>query len=421
MESKHNSPSHSSSPSVQEPPPSSSFTSTEIELIKEIQESWMAKNTCFDFDFLNARNSQNYSDGQSRTSVASVKVFNTYRDDVERLSFLEQKLLNAVQIMIHDWTENIVQEKSDDNDCSKELVMKWFDKLISLHSKQERAYHTFCHIEEMFGFVDLFFRNNQHAEKQQQQHYGGDNDNVIKQEEEENIHYDNKLYYALISICIFFHDAIYDAKSSTNEEDSLNLYKTFEKELFQHIMQKNFHDEDTWTSKDSHVNMRIEPKTKAIPQLPWKYSTKVSLFILATKSHNLDNVDLCGHEDHKECLKYLKLFLDADMAVLGKDHNAYDHYASLIRKEYIHVPHDVYCEKRAEVLQSFVSVVSNVAKEKTDVSDKNVSINREKAQSNKTRYIFASKIMREALEKRAINNLQREIGGLKQGKIPRFS
>ena len=47
-------------------------------------------------------------------------------------------------------------------------------------------------------------------------------------------------------------------------------------------------------------------------------------------------------------------FLDADMAVLGKQPAAYDHYAALIRKEYQHVPHDTYCEKRADILESFL-------------------------------------------------------------------
>ena len=118
------------------------------------------------------------------------------------------------------------------------------------------------------------------------------------------------------------------------------------------------------------------------------------------------------------CLKYLKLFLDADMAVLGKESNAYDHYAALIRKEYIHVPHDLYCEKRAEILQSFVTILLKTVEENKDDSDNKLHNSDKKVQDKKVRYIFASKIMREALERRAVNNLQREIKGLKQGQIP---
>ena len=50
-------------------------------------------------------------------------------------------------------------------------------------------------------------------------------------------------------------------------------------------------------------------------------------------------------------------FLDAALAVLGKQPAAYDHYAALIREEYQHVHHDTYCENRADILESFLGEV----------------------------------------------------------------
>jgi predicted metal-dependent HD superfamily phosphohydrolase len=89
--------------------------------------------------------------------------------------------------------------------------------------------------------------------------------------------------------------------------------------------------------------------------------------------------------------------LDADMSVLGKEPKAYDAYASMIRREYIHVPHQVYCEKRSDILQSFLG----------DLEDE-----------TKSKSIYLSNDMRSALETQAISNLRREISSLRSGIIP---
>eukprot|EP00567_Pseudictyota_dubia_P013527 CAMPEP_0197446618 /NCGR_PEP_ID=MMETSP1175-20131217/11527_1 /TAXON_ID=1003142 /ORGANISM="Triceratium dubium, Strain CCMP147" /LENGTH=106 /DNA_ID=CAMNT_0042977765 /DNA_START=306 /DNA_END=623 /DNA_ORIENTATION=+ len=80
------------------------------------------------------------------------------------------------------------------------------------------------------------------------------------------------------------------------------------------------------------------------------------------------------------------------MSVLAKEPGAYDVYAGLIRREYVHVDKDVYCSKRAEVLTSFLQ---------------------------NGRPIFACEAMREAgLEERARKNVEREVRLLKEGVIP---
>jgi len=92
------------------------------------------------------------------------------------------------------------------------------------------------------------------------------------------------------------------------------------------------------------------------------------------------------------------------MSVLGKSKLAYDSYASLIRKEYRHVPHDVYCERRAEILESFLVSHDPNIPSSGDLSAR--------------RTIFATQCMMAALEWRARENLRREIDSLRNRVIP---
>ena len=126
-------------------------------------------------------------------------------------------------------------------------------------------------------------------------------------------------------------------------------------------------------------------------------------FIIATKSHLIDsssNKFLATDENgatnlNRYLSQILSAFLDADMAVLAKDSDAYRVYSSLIRKEYIHVPREMYCQKRSEILQSFLE-------------DSN----------GKVKSIFANDKMRRWFEQKARQNLLEEIAMLKVGVIP---
>ena len=145
----------------------------------------------------------------------------------------------------------------------------------------------------------------------------------------------------------FFHDAVYDPTSSTNEADSAVLFENFVK----------------------------AQGTTASPSC-----LLVSAYISATTAHNVS-----GSTDPS-----LKLFIDADMAVLGKSPAAYDNYAGLIRLEYRHHERDKYCEGRSKVLGSFLEVER----------------------------IFASDAVFEQCEGRARANVEREIEQLKRYVIP---
>ena len=289
-------------------------------LKEELDCSWMRKNQDFTFD----------------------------QKDLVRVSRIHQRWDSVISNILLQLNLSSSYEQDNTQDTSK----RWISTLMILHSHPDRHYHTLAHLEEMFGYLDII---------------------LFKDSQKSDIQKDDKwsLLMTATLLSVFFHDAIYDAKSGTNEEDSVSLFQTFMAELL------------LCTSSTSNDN-RIDK---------WPGSIIVEQFIMATKSH--DTKDLDNTTDTDE-LFFLQLFLDADMSVLGKDPEAYDAYASMIRKEYIHVPHQVYCDKRSDILQSFVG----------DLEDK-----------GKSKSVYLSKDMRDALETQAISNLRREISSLRSGII----
>ena len=106
-------------------------------------------------------------------------------------------------------------------------------------------------------------------------------------------------------IAALYHDAVYDPKSATNEEDSVAFML------------------------EAHAEMGVEP-LKGIAEL-----------ILATKTHRAETP---GQE----------MLLDADLAILGALPDRYDEYARAIREEYAHVPDEAYRPARAAILRGFL-------------------------------------------------------------------
>jgi predicted metal-dependent HD superfamily phosphohydrolase len=166
----------------------------------------------------------------------------------------------------------------------------WFERLWNLHAEPWRHYHTAVHLEEMVQYLGLVQGATQYLSSLSQQ-----DDQTIR-------------------LSIFFHDAIYDPKSATNEEDSAQLFQSFA---------------DQAGLATTHPSL----------------VTNVNQYILATKKHVVSS-------DNSFPLAF---FLDLDMAVLGKQEAAYQSYAALIRKEYSFVDRDEYCSKRAQVLEQFLA------------------------------------------------------------------
>jgi predicted metal-dependent HD superfamily phosphohydrolase len=127
-------------------------------------------------------------------------------------------------------------------------------------------------------------------------------------------------------------------------------------------------------------------KTNEELDLPANTKSIVVTLIQATEKHQ---VVPPGDDDHVVEESLQQVFLDLDMAVLGKRTDAYLAYAALIRQEFDFVPRDVYCEKRAAILGSFLQQPR----------------------------IYPSNLFHHALEEQARRNLQTEIDMLNRGII----
>lgn len=116
--------------------------------------------------------------------------------------------------------------------------------------------------------------------------------------------------YNNIMFSVFYHDIIYDAASKSNEEKSADLAKKRLKLL-------------------GLKNENIQP---------------VYDQILATKSHK---------KSEDEDTNFL---LDADLSILGKEHQIYLKYTKQIRKEYSIYPDFLYKPGRKKVLEHFLQM-----------------------------------------------------------------
>ena len=206
----------------------------------------------------------------------------------DQMKYLRTKWDRACNVL---WDTHKVLEPSYHQRRNK-AFNNWFDRLVCKYSEKQRKYHTLIHLLEMFQYLDLTFNSM----------------NEICDEKEE--------YYHALVMAIFFHDAVYDPRSNSNEDDSAILYLNFVA--------------DVCSEQNGVLHDRI------------------SKYIIATKHHIIP--DSFSNDI------YLKLFLDIDMSVLAKTSDAYWAYSSSIRQEYLHVNHDVYCSKRSEILTNFLSV-----------------------------------------------------------------
>ena len=218
----------------------------------------------------------------------------------------------------------------------------WFRRIYELHTEQGRYYHTVVHLWELFELLDILIESLETSSK----------------------------WYVAMAWSVFFHDAIYDPKSNRNEKDSAELFRAFVEDCME-------------TAMDTTVFDAAET------------------MILATEKHKVmtpsEASRTLSEKDELEEIRMQKHFLDMDMAVLGKENEAYLKYAALIRKEYEFVVHDVYCSKRAEILETFLG-------DKSEAGDK--------------KCIYLTESFSGAFEARARENLRNEIRLLRSNTIP---
>lgn len=154
---------------------------------------------------------------------------------------------------------------------------RWLDVLRGHYSADDRHYHNLRHVAEMLRLLEQF--------------------------EASVVDYD------AVRFAVWFHDAVYDTRGKTNEEESAAL------------------------------------AARALDELcaPPERAEAVRRLILATKRHEAE----VGVPD-------VGLFLDADLSILGAHAETYLAYSEAIRREYSWVPDDAYREGRLKVLTNFL-------------------------------------------------------------------
>jgi len=269
---------------------------------------------------------------------------------------LEQRwndLILATATSVSSTGNSVRRDVSDINSskCSylpaSETSEFWFRNIYNRHTSCARYYHTVVHLWEMFELLDIVISGLGMCE-----------------------------WYVPMAWAVFFHDSIYDPKSNRNEKDSAEFFRQF----FGACMSK--------TMKNVTFDIALT-------------------MILATEKHKvIPRSEAMSTEDKMMEVAMQEYFLDIDMAILGKHQDAYFNYAALIRKEYEFVSHNVYCSKRAEILETFL-----VGKISTADSGSN-------NHSMETEYIYLTESFRAAFEDRARANLREEIKLLRANTIP---
>lgn len=176
--------------------------------------------------------------------------------------------------MLTDTFLQLVTKYSKDHELANNLWLEIFTK----YSEPKRHYHTITHLERLI--TDL------------------------KEVKAEIKDWETTLFAA------FYHDVIYKASSSSNEEDSAKLAK-------QRLTEIDY---------------------------PAERITKCMIMIMATKSHNVSTDNDTN------------LFTDADLAILGQSPEDYYEYSENIRKEYTTYPDFIYNSGRKKVLQQLLQM-----------------------------------------------------------------
>lgn len=280
-------------------------------------------------------------------------------------------------------SDNRNPQPSVDTATTKAISMlsnQWFEKVTAMYNEPHRAYHNMTHVEDVLSSLDYLM-------------------------EEEDVHCNEQasVDVAITTFAAFFHDVVYNPKSATNEKDSAELFVQFASALWEVVisLSSSILNEETATA-----GIRAEGMSAKIEECIIATATHINSSTQANETNNI----------------LLATFLDADMSTLGRSEEAYDKYAGCIRKEYVFVERDVYCQKRAEILESFLPIEDDEDTKKGDTGSADVPTSKATSSTEGTKkqheFIYATKKGREQWETQARRNLKREIGMLRQGIIP---
>lgn len=158
------------------------------------------------------------------------------------------------------------------------MIEKFWDEIEANYSHPKRHYHTLQHLENLL--------------------------NVLKGVK------DKISDWNVLLFTLFYHDAVYNALKSDNEEKSADL------------------------AGDRMLDLSV----------PSGLIDRCRKQILATKKHEVNPDNDANY------------FTDADLSVLGQDWNIYSAYAQNVRKEYSVYPDLLYKPGRRKVLQHFLNM-----------------------------------------------------------------
>jgi predicted metal-dependent HD superfamily phosphohydrolase len=157
-------------------------------------------------------------------------------------------------------------------------VLARLNELVAAYTGPERHYHDLRHIAALLSLADA-----------------------------EAARFADK---ASVELAIFFHDVVYDARATTNEQESADLARRTLRQL----------------------GMSATRYERVARLVEWTAH--------ATNSAAPDDPDTVR-------------FLDLDLAILAAPAAEYDAYAAAIRREYAHVPDAAWRKGRAKVLRAF--------------------------------------------------------------------
>ena len=178
-------------------------------------------------------------------------------------------------------------------DRAQELLERWraawrelgaaadealFAKLVARYTEPHRRYHTMRHLQECFDAFDTALGEAEHP--------------------------------AEVELALWFHDAIYDAKSQDNERRSAE-----------------------W-ARASIVDAG----------LPAEVGERVHAMVMATR-----------HDAAIPDTRDARILVDVDLSILGARRGRFDEYERQVREEYAWVPESVFARSRRDILERFLA------------------------------------------------------------------
>ncbi len=296
----------------------------------------------------------------------------------------------------------------NDDGIISSFSQKWYDKIVHHYNEPHRAYHNLIHVKDVLASIDaLLDATTTTTSTTTFPDYNHDHASMMEKSN------------AIFTLAAFFHDVIYNPKSSTNERDSAYLFLEFASELISCVVNaasilgkecKEDNDDDDEIIRQS-IDSLLGSKNTMI--------THIEQCILATATH------ISSANQARQSNNYIvATFLDADMSILGRDSIRYDNYAASIRKEYGFVEKSQYCDKRAEILESFLPLMMNTDEADAITSTRSATLTqsiendmKSKMKERHHNYIYATDGGRALWEDRARLNLRREIDMLRRGVI----